>query len=58
MVNIDAEKNTIIVGNKDCLEIKKIKLRDLNILGSKEEFNNDIYIKVRSTENVKSKIHF
>ncbi len=49
VVNIDAEKNTIIVGNKDCLEIKKIKLRDLNILGSKEEFNNDIYIKVRST---------
>ena len=38
-----------MVGNKDCLEIKKIKLRDLNILGSKEEFNEEINIKVRST---------
>ena len=49
VVNIDANKNTIIVGGKDCLEIKKIKLRDLNILGSKNEFDNIINIKVRST---------
>ena len=49
VVNIDADKNTIIVGNKDCLEVKQIKLRDLNILGSKKEFNEEINIKVRST---------
>ena len=49
VVNIDADKNTIIVGNKDCLEVKQIKLRDLNILGSKKEFNEAINIKVRST---------
>ena len=49
VVNIDADKNTIIVGNKDCLEVKQIKLRDLNILGSKKEFNGEINIKVRST---------
>ena len=49
VVNIDADKNTIVVGNKDCLEVKKIKLRDLNILGSKKEFNEEINIKVRST---------
>ena len=49
VVKIDAEKNTIVVGNKDCLEVKKIKLRDLNILGSKKEFNEAINIKVRST---------
>ena len=42
VVNIDAEKNTIIVGEKECLEIKKIKLRDLNILGSKKEFEKII----------------
>ena len=47
--NIDADKNTIIVGNKDCLEVKQIKLRNLNILGSKKEFNEEINIKVRST---------
>ena len=49
VVNIDADKNTIVVGNKDCLEVKQIKLRDLNILGSKKEFNEKINIKVRST---------
>ena len=49
VVNIDADKNIIVVGNKDCLEVKQIKLRDLNILGSKKEFNEEINIKVRST---------
>jgi tRNA-specific 2-thiouridylase len=49
VVNIDADKNTIIVGNKECLEVKQVKLRDLNILGSKKEFNEIINIKVRST---------
>ena len=49
VVSINANKNTIIVGSKDFLEIKKIKLRDLNILGNKNEFNKTINIKVRST---------
>ncbi len=49
VVNIDAGNNTIIVGNKECLEVKEIKLRDLNILGHKKEFNKTIDIKVRST---------
>ncbi len=49
VVNINAENNTIIVGSKECLEVKEIKLRDLNILGSTEEFNEIINIKVRST---------
>ena len=59
VVNIDADKNTIIVGNKECLEVKQIKLRDLNILGSKKEFNEIINIKVRSTGRLlKAKIKF
>ena len=49
VIKIDAENNSIIVGEKDSLEIKKIKLRELNILGSKKEFENPIRIKVRST---------
>ena len=49
VVNIDAKNNNIIVGNKESLEVKKINLRELNILGTKEEFNKEIYIKVRST---------
>ena len=49
VVNINADNNTIIVGSKECLEVKEIKLRDLNILGSKKEFNEIVNIKVRST---------
>jgi tRNA-specific 2-thiouridylase len=49
VVNIDADKNTIIVGSKDALIIKNLFIKDLNILGSKEEFNKNILIKVRST---------
>ena len=58
VVNIDADNNTIIVGNKECLEVKEIKLRDLNILGSKKELNEIINIKVRSTGRLlKAKIN-
>tara|TARA_B100001093_G_scaffold512755_1_gene583214 strand:+ start:370 stop:1497 length:1128 start_codon:yes stop_codon:yes gene_type:complete len=49
VVSIDAEENSITVGDKEFLEIKKIELRDLNILGSKNQFNEVINIKVRST---------
>ena len=49
VVNINADSNNIIVGSKDYLEVKKIKLRDLNILGSKKELSNVVRIKVRST---------
>ncbi len=58
VVNIDADNNTIIVGNKELLEVKEIKLRDLNILGSKKEFDEIINIKVRSTGRLlKAKIN-
>ena len=49
VLNINAEDNTIIVGPKESLKIKAIKLRNLNILANKSEFNNYIKIKVRST---------
>jgi|TARA_B110000196_G_scaffold116267_1_gene101079 tRNA-specific 2-thiouridylase len=58
VINIDADNNTIIVGNKGCLEIKEIKLRELNILGAKEEFDKIVNIKVRSTGRLlKAKIN-
>ena len=58
VINIDADKNIIIVGSKECLEVKEIKLRELNILGSKKEFNNIVSIKVRSTGKLlKAKIN-
>ena len=49
VVNINADNNTIIVGAKEFLEIKEIKLRDLNLLGNEKDFENLINIKVRST---------
>ena len=49
VVNINANENKVIVGSKENLEIKEIKLRDLNILARKEEFKKIIKIKVRST---------
>ena len=49
VVNINANENKVIVGSKENLEIKEIKLRELNILARKEEFEKIIKIKVRST---------
>ena len=58
VVNINADDNTVIVGNKDNLEIKKIKLRELNILATKKEFQEIVNIKVRSTGRLlKAKIN-
>jgi len=49
VVNINADTNTIIVGAKKFLEIKEIKLRNLNLLGNEKDFENLVNIKVRST---------
>ena len=58
VIKIDADSNTVIVGNRECLEVKKILLRNLNILGSIEEFSKPINIKVRSTGKLlKAKIN-
>ena len=59
VVNIDADKNTIIVGPRDSLIIQNLQLKDLNILGSQNEFDQPILIKVRSTGKLlKAKINF
>ena len=59
VININADENTIIVGEKNCLEVKKINLREINYLGSKKEFNEFINIKVRSTGRLlKAKLNF
>ena len=49
VLKIDTKKNSIIVGPKKNLIIDKIDLRDVNILGSPDEFNDEIKVKVRST---------
>ena len=57
VVDINTKKNTITIGPKDSLVVRRILLRDLNILGKEKDFTDLIYIKVRSTGNLlKSKI--
>ncbi len=59
VININADNNTLIVGNKENLEIKQIQLRELNILATKKEFEEAVNIKVRSTGKLlKAKINF
>ena len=59
VVNINAERNEVIVGNRKSLAIKKILLKDLNILSDFKENNNNLFIKVRSTGKlIKAKVNF
>ena len=59
VVNINASDNTVVVGNKENLEIKEIQLRELNILAPKKDFEKTVNIKVRSTGKLlKAKINF
>jgi|TARA_B100001093_G_scaffold513209_1_gene584652 tRNA-uridine 2-sulfurtransferase len=59
VVNINADTNTIIVGPKESLIIQNLALRDLNVLGSKNDFDQPISIKVRSTGKLlKAKVSF
>jgi len=57
VIDIDAKKNKIIVGSKKFLNIKRIFLKDLNILSKKDSLNENLFIKVRSTGKlIKAKV--
>jgi len=57
VVNIDALQNKVIVGNRDDLSIKKIYLKNLNLLSDVEKSNDNFFVKVRSTGRlIKAKI--
>jgi len=49
VIKIDSENNEIIVGPKEKLGKKNILLKDLNLLSEKNEFDQNIFVKVRST---------
>ena len=49
VIDIRAKDNSIIVGTQDYLNIKKLYLRDVNVLSNIENFKKNIFIKVRST---------
>ena len=57
VLEINSDKNEIIVGSKEKLIKRKIELRDINILTNKNDFNQEIFIKIRSTGKlIKSKL--
>ncbi len=49
VLKINSKKNEIIVGPRDKLGKKNILLKNINLLVDKKEFNDDIFVKVRST---------
>ena len=49
VLDINAKKNEIIVGNKEFLTIKKIYIKNLNLLCDLKSHNENLFIKVRST---------
>ena len=49
VLDINAKKNEVTVGNKEALAIKKIHIKDLNLLGDIEKNNDNLFIKVRSS---------
>ena len=58
VININAKTNEVIVGNREVLAIKKIYLKNLNLLSDVEEYNDNLFIKVRSTGRlVKAKVN-
>jgi len=59
VIKINSEKNEIVVGPKEKLGRKNIILKDLNLLSDKENFEKNIFVKVRSTGNLlEAKINF
>ena len=49
IVKINALKNQVIVGKRESLFIKKIYLKDINLLSNVEKYKDNLFIKVRST---------
>ena len=58
VVDIIAKENKVIVGNREALSIKKIYLKDINLLSDIENHSNGLFIKVRSTGKlIKAKVN-
>ena len=58
VININAKENEVIVGNREAITIKRIYLRDINLLSDVKKLNNNLFVKVRSTGRlIKAKIN-
>jgi len=49
VLKINSDKNEIIVGPKEKLGKKTISLKEINLLTKKEDFDQNLFVKVRST---------
>ena len=57
VIDINPEKNEIIVGSREDLIKKEITLKDINLLCDEKVFDKEIFVKVRSTGKlIKSKL--
>jgi len=57
VVDIDPKENKVIVGSREALIVKKIYLKDINLLSNIDEYKNILFIKVRSTGRlIKAKV--
>ena len=57
VVNIDSKENKVTVGNRETLFIKKIYLKNINLLSNNDDYKDILFIKVRSTGRlIKAKI--
>ena len=57
VVDINAKKNEVIVGSRKFLAVKKIYIKDLNLLENLKTYDRELFIKVRSTGRlIKAKI--
>jgi len=59
VLKIDPDKNEIIVGPREELGKKSIKIKNINLLENNEEFKKKLFVKVRSTGKLlEAKIKF
>ena len=59
VVSINALENKVVVGNKEALAVNKIYLKNLNLLSDVKKFNDNLFVKVRSTGRlIKAKVSF
>jgi len=57
VVDILPKENRVVVGNREALFIKKIYLKDINLLSNSSDYKDSLFIKVRSTGRlIKAKI--
>jgi len=59
VIKLQSETNTVVVGRKEDLRIKKLKIKNVNYLSNPNlDFNEEIFSRVRSTGNLlKSKFN-